>query len=105
LVLLAIVLEIYKTAPAFIGNQPPWDTATDAEVLHALRGYFGWTALVLILSLLLSHALAARVYRGAVLKALRDGTVALEDLPSRLAGMLARLELLPPLAERKRGLM
>jgi hypothetical protein len=98
--LAAVPLEILKIAlfipPAF-GND---EALTDAEVLHYLRWYLFACCLFLFPVLLLVRCAAARVYRSAVLKVLRQGTVTRAELHPVLALWLDRLDLLPlPVAE------
>jgi hypothetical protein len=64
-------------------------------VLYYFQVYLFWCAVFLFLSLLLLRRLAARVYRAAVLKVLRDGTVSREELHPVLARWLDRLEMFP----------
>jgi hypothetical protein len=86
-------------------DNPAWEKATDEQLLELYRSYLTRTALVLFLTLLVTNALAARVYRSAVLTALRNGLLLQEDLPVQLVEVLERLELLPEPAARKRGLI
>jgi hypothetical protein len=94
----SLVLEILKTAPAFFdGFSDAWTNASDAEVLTMLRRYLLACSAVLFPALLLARYVAARVYRRAVLKVLREGWVAEGELHPVLAGWLQRLGLKPPL--------
>lgn len=94
--LLSLPLEILKTAPAFFdgfGNY--WSNASDGELFQKLQVYLFACSVVLFLSLLLSHLVAAVVYRSAVLKVLNRGWVDRSELHPTLAGWLGRLDLIP----------
>lgn len=94
-----------KTAPLFVYESAGWDRLGDKELLETFHRYLQTTALLLFLSLLLTHAVAARVYRSAVLKALRRGRLTKADLPPRLAAWLEGLEMLSAAEEPRRGLV
>src|SRR5262249_41139918 len=87
-------------AEDFFGNA----AADDAEGLLYLQRYFLGCSLGLLTVLLLLRGLAARIYRSAILKVLRDGSVSRDDLHPLLAGWLERLGLLPARAGRASGL-
>ncbi len=102
--LVSLPLEVLKTAPLFFYESEAWRTATDAELLGMYRQYLFNSALVLFVSLLLVHAVAARVYRSALLKALRRGRIREEELHPTLALWLDRLELIPEPRKEPTGL-
>jgi hypothetical protein len=95
--LLGVILEVLKTAPAgFDDHSDFWTDTTDRELLFMLRRYyFGCTA-YLFVSLLLTRLFAAAVYRSAVLKVLRRGRVKREELHPVLAAWFDRLGIHPP---------
>lgn len=91
MLLLSLVLEVFKTAPgaeAFPGNNADM---TDAEVLAYLQRYLFGCCIFLFVSLLLVRSLAARIYAGAVLKAVRSGRLARSELHPQIAEWLFRL--------------
>jgi hypothetical protein len=92
IVLATLPLEILKLLPRGFGDDP---SLTDAEVLTLLRQYLFGCCLLLFPLLLLVRRAAARVYRSAVLKVLRQGTVRKAELHPVPAGWLERLELTP----------
>ena len=103
--LASLPLEILKTIPAgFPQLNAFWETASDAEVLRALRTYFLVCCFVLFPTLLVCRLVAALVYRSAVLKVLRRGRVRREELHPTLVAWLDRLELSPPPARAPRAL-
>src|SRR5206468_1520374 len=67
--------------------------ATDQEGLAYLENYLFGCSLAFFPLLVLLRSLAAVIYRSAVLKALRQGTVTRQELHPVLAGWLDRLEL------------
>jgi hypothetical protein len=92
-----VVLEILKTAPAFLPQADLGSEPTDAELrglAHFLENYYFACAVVLFVALLLTRLAAARVYRLAVLHGLRTGRITRADLHPRLADWLDRLGLL-----------
>jgi hypothetical protein len=93
IVLASLPLEVLKiVVPNVLGND---ESQPDAE----LRWQMGWAlfgaCLLLFPTLLLVRRVAARVYRSAVLRVLRRGTVTRDELHPALARWLDRLELLP----------
>jgi hypothetical protein len=96
IVFLSLPLEIFKTAPvAFDGFLDSWTNATDAEFHQMLQRYFLIGSLVLFISLLIWHWLAARIYQSAVLKVLERGVVTRAELHPALAQWLDRLGIFP----------
>jgi hypothetical protein len=97
--LVALPLQVLKSlpfSPTFYGNDPD---LSDAEVLAFFQQYLFGCCLFLFPALLLVRRAAARVYRSAVLKVLRQGRVARAELNPVLARWLDRLEMMPvPLA-------
>lgn len=106
-VIASVPLTILKSFPAFFDQFEPWATALDddAQMIELLRAYYLRMALFLFISLLVIHAVAARVYRKAVTAGLRGGWFEPSDLPPRVAALLAQLDLLPALALRSRGIV
>lgn len=102
--LASLPLEFMKTLPAYLGNQDALHNASDAEILEQLNKHLQGMAFMLFLSLLITQAWAARVYRAALDTALREGWLEPADLGPRLYGVLSRLEMLPERDEPKRGL-
>jgi hypothetical protein len=91
---LSLVMEILKTAPAFLdGFDPTWTDASDAELKLMLYNYLGTCAYVLFVFLLLVRLVGAVVYRSAVLKVLRRGEVTRDELHPALREWLDRLGL------------
>jgi hypothetical protein len=89
-------LQIFKTAPLFFDDTFNfWSDLSDAQLHSALWQYYLFGSFLLFVSLLLTHLLAAHIYRSAVLKVLRRGRVSRGQLHPRLADWLGRLELLP----------
>jgi hypothetical protein len=103
--LASLPVEFLKMLPYFMNEQfDPWfATATDAELRQFLQGYTLRSAFVLFVVMLIWRHLAARVYAGAMLAALRRGVVAVEEVPPRLRGWLERLDLLTPPEARPAG--
>jgi hypothetical protein len=106
--LFGLVLEVLKTAPLFF----PWcDMDADAtaadyrELLGRLTAYYLFCCLVLFVLLLLTHALAARLYRLSLRTALRRGALSRQDLPPALAAWLDRLGGLPEPIPPRRGVV
>jgi hypothetical protein len=99
--LAALPLEVLKAslvADGTFGNDP---SRSDAEVLQLLQLYLFACAVVLFPTLLLVRGLAARMYRSAVLKVLRQGTVTRAELHPVLTRWLDLLQLMPvPVASR-----
>jgi hypothetical protein len=94
--LLGIILEVLKTAPAgFDEHADFWANTTDRELLFMLRRYYFGCAAFLFVSLLLTRLVAASVYRSAVLKVLSRGRVQRDELHPVLAGWLNRLGNMP----------
>ncbi len=103
--LASLVLEITRVAvltDGFPGNDP--DT-TDAEGFAYFYTYLSWVAVYLFVALLLLRGLAAVIYRAAVLKVLRRGWVAFEELHPVLAGWLEKLDMRPVPVPGRSGLL
>jgi hypothetical protein len=104
LTLVALPLEVLKSAlfiPTAFGNDP---TLSDAEVFWWLLLYLFACCLLLFPTLLLVRGLTGRVYRSAVLKVLRQGTVTRAELHPLLANWLDRLALMPAPRPQPTGL-
>jgi hypothetical protein len=92
----ALVLQVLKTAPVFLDDHVDGlSSARDRELLGFFRAYYFGCSFVLLLTLLVTRLLAARVYRSAVLKVLRRGRWEPEQLHPRLRDWLGRLALIP----------
>lgn len=97
-----LVQEALKTAPYFLEQfVDSWNNASDALLLQKLRTYYLWSSAWLLLALLVTRLLAARIYRSAVLKVIRLGRVEPGMLHPRLSHWLTRLQIYPqPLEPR-----
>src|SRR5262249_32400144 len=102
--LVSIPQDIFKAVPLYLGNLPNWENLSNARLLEVYSEYLRSVAFWLFLSLLILHALAARLYRSAMLKALREGLLHPEDLQPQLREYLERMELMPALEEKRGGL-
>ncbi len=94
LTLTALVFEFPRLVTAdenFAANA----AATPQEAYFILeRWWFGWS-IFFFLALLTLRTLAALIYRSAMLKAVRAGTILTTDLPPRLALWFEKLEIVP----------
>jgi hypothetical protein len=99
------LLQILKTVPAFFDDSSDfWTDLSDAQLQDALSQYYLFCCGVLFVTLVVTHLLAARIYRSAVLKVLRRGRVSREQLHPVLADWLSRLDLLPAVEPPPQGL-
>jgi hypothetical protein len=99
-------LQILKTAPLFFDDTIDfWTDLSDAQLHDALVQYYLAGCFVLFIGLLVTHLLAAHIYRSAVLKVLRRGRVSHDQLHPRLADWLDRLDLLPTVQPPPQGLV
>jgi hypothetical protein len=99
------LLQILKTVPAFFDDSSDfWTNLSDTQLHEALWQYYLFGCVVLFVTLLVTHLLAAHIYRSAVLKVLRRGRVSREQLHPVLAAWLGRLELLPAVQPPPQGL-
>jgi hypothetical protein len=105
LLLLTIPQEIFKAMPHYLHELDNWRTASNARLLEQYCEYLRSVAFWLFVSLLILHALAARLYRSAMLAALREGLIHPEDLTPSLREYLDRLELIPEVTQRSGGLI
>jgi hypothetical protein len=97
LALASFFVIVYKTAPVgFDGFNDFWTNARDEQIRGYLYLYFLVCSFMGIVALLVTRWFAAILYRFAVLKVLREGWVALEELHPTLADWLHRLEIMPP---------
>jgi hypothetical protein len=88
----SIPFEVLKTLPLYFELiNPALETASNQELLWILRRYLFVCALLLFVALLLLRAVAARIYAGAVLTALRTGALGRDDLHPVIAEWLDRL--------------
>lgn len=102
IVLLALPIEVLKTAPAFFDGQIPfWTNATDKELLTYLQQYYLGCSVALFFSIWMIANLSARLYAGSMVKALRVGKVKPEELPAHLREWLGELNLLDSKAPRR----
>jgi hypothetical protein len=100
----AVALENLKTIPTGLDDHIAWfSEKSDEELLLVFRGYYLACGFLLMLSLLATRLILARLYGGAVLHVLRRGWVAREQLHPRLAGWFARLELFPEVRRKPAG--
>jgi hypothetical protein len=98
------LLQILKTAPLFFDDTIDfWTDLSDSQLHSALWQYYLFGSFLLFGGLLLTHLLAAHIYRSAVLKVLRRGRVTRAQLHPRLADWLGRLELLPAVESPPQG--
>ncbi len=91
----SVILEGLRLAvadPKFHGNLPE---VSVPEALDYMRTYLTRCTIFFFLALLLLHGLAARIYASAVLKALRRGTLKLDEFPPAVRNALERLDLVP----------
>jgi hypothetical protein len=96
--------EATRALPEVIKNlYPGLGGYSEVELRWGLEIYLLRCSLVFFVSLLLVRLVAARVYRSAVLRALRLGSVERRDLHPVLAGWLDRLELMPQPRPARRG--
>ena len=94
-----------QDGPAFFDDTSDfWTDLSDAQLHTALWQYYLFGCLLLYVALLLTHLLAAGIYRSAVLKVLRRGRVSRGQLHPRLADWLGRLDLLPSVQPPPQGL-
>jgi hypothetical protein len=100
-----LVLEVLKTMPAgFDDHSAYFRNMSDSQLHIYLFNYYLGCSVFLLLALLATRLLAARIYRSAVLKVLRRGRVTREQLHPRLAGWLDRLGLFPTPEPAPQGL-
>lgn len=101
--LCSLPLEGLKTGAGYLDQiNKELQDASDAEMLQALHSYLVGCAFALFVTLLVLRAVAARVYRSAVVKVLRQGLVRPDELHPTLALWLERLEIdLGPRMEAK----
>ncbi len=86
-----------------LGSEP---TAQEIRTLHAqLEAFFFWSCVGLMAVLLLLKGLAARIYRGALVKLLRRGEIQGDDLPTPLARWVPALQVATPPLPVSRGWM
>jgi hypothetical protein len=83
------ILVLVTVGENFVGNA----ASSPQEGLAAMRQYLIYASLAIFPTLLLLRLVAAVVYRSAVFKVLRKGTVARRELHPVLAGWLERLDL------------
>jgi hypothetical protein len=99
------LLQILKTAPLFFDDTVDfWTNLSDAQLRDALWQYYLFGSFLLLGTIIVTHLLAARIYRSAVLKVLRRGRVSREQLHPVLASWLERLDLLPTVQPPPQGL-
>lgn len=91
---LAIIFEALRIQ-VLSDDFPANAAVSDEEGFLYLQQYFLGCSLGLFVALLLLRGLAARIYRSAVLKVLREGEIGREELHPLLAAWLDRLEMMP----------
>lgn len=89
------IQEALKIAPYHLHELPAWRNASDKALYDALQQYYLACSAWLVFALLVTRLVAARIYRSAVLKAIRLGRVDRTILHPRLADWLDRLQLYP----------
>jgi hypothetical protein len=95
LALFSLLIEIprlFVLSDEFGGNQ---EGVTPEQALQLLRTYFLACTVFFFAGVLIVRGVAARVYRSAVLRALRTGTISAEELPPLQRDWLTRLDLIP----------
>jgi hypothetical protein len=104
--LLGALLELLKTAPWQLSlyDEPEGVTADYRAMHRELVVYYLACCAVLFVTLLLTRALAARLYRLALRTALRRGALMKQQLPPELATWLERLGGVPEPRPRPGGL-
>src|ERR1051325_5172357 len=68
---------------------------TPGQALVLLEGYWFLWSMPFFFSLLLLRSFSALIYRSAMLKAVRNGTISRDDLPTNLALWFEKLEIYP----------
>jgi hypothetical protein len=76
-------------------NFGPNRAETAREAFWMLEGYWFLCSIFFFLSLLVLRTLSALIYRSAMLKAIRNGTVHLDELPGTLQVWFQKLEIYP----------
>ncbi len=90
----SVPVAILIVFPLFIEQvRPATSEMTDLELLKFLNTYFLWTGVVGFTAFVALRVLAARLYAGAVLGAVRAGEVSVHDLSEIEAATLERLGL------------
>jgi hypothetical protein len=92
--LLALPLNILKTAPGFWGNQPALGNVSDAEAIKTLSGYFFWCALWMLPAYVMLRLVAARIYASGILSLVQTGRLSMAALAESERNVLKRLNLL-----------
>lgn len=93
--LLAVPVNVMKTAPVGFDRIEGYARLTDAEVLANLNNYFWLACFAVFPMYLLLRVVAARIYAGGLLAALRRGWLTADRLAESERAALERLELLP----------
>jgi hypothetical protein len=84
--------RIFTLGENFIANH---EDLTPHEALVRLELYWFVCSIFFFLALLVLRTLSAYIYRSAMLKAVREGTILTSELPPRLALWFDKLEILP----------
>jgi hypothetical protein len=101
--LLSIPLAILKTSPMFwMQKDPALSTLTNAQVLTALKGYFFWSALVVLPAFVSVRLLAGRIYAAGLMSLVSRGKISPADLAPNERELLDGLGLLSVRAEPAR---
>ncbi|MDH3583035.1 MAG: hypothetical protein OER86_02340 [Phycisphaerae bacterium] len=92
--LVSLPVMILKTAPLAFDRSADYALLTDAQVLSNLHTYFFFASFAVIAAYVGLRLLAARLYAGALVEAVRRGTVAIDRLGEDERHVLDRLDLL-----------
>jgi len=93
--ILTLPVMILKTVPGFLTQmRPDWESRSPAEAASWLQGYWFWSAMVLVPAYFLLRMAAARIYARGILRGVRRGAIAEEDLAPQEWTALHRLGLL-----------
>jgi len=93
----SLVFEIPRLltlGEGFVANDPD---ISARQAFWILEGYWFFCSIFFFLSLLILRTFAALIYRSAMLKAVRAGTILVSDLPPTLAFWFEKLEIVPQL--------
>lgn len=94
---LTLPVMVLKTAPSFFTQwRPEWALLSSEEAAAILKTYWFWAGMVLVLSFVVLRLFAARIYARGVLRGVRRGAFAEDDLAPVEWETLQRLGLLAP---------
>jgi hypothetical protein len=86
--------RVFLLGDTFPANQ---EGVTPRQAYFILEGYWFGVSIFFFFSLLVLRTVAALVYRSAMLKAVRSGTIVASNLPPRLALWFEKLDIVPQL--------